>query len=78
MKPGGNFEFEGMVTETLAAGKCCVSLHGQKLTWDRATMKVNNSDFAQKYIRPERRKGWETLTNFLNAFIHAKVRLALQ
>jgi hypothetical protein len=31
---------------------------GQKLTWDRPGMSVN-SDVAQKYVRPERRSGWE-------------------
>ena len=58
VKPGGNFEFEDLVTETLLLGNVAV-LTGQKLTWDRANLKVNNSDLAQKYIRPERRKGWE-------------------
>ena len=57
-KPGGNFEFEGMVTETLLLGNVAV-LTGQKFTWDRAGMKANNSDFAQQHIRPERRAGWE-------------------
>lgn len=57
-KPGGNFEFENLVTETLLLGNVA-ALTGEKLTWDRATMKVNNSDLAQKYIHPERRKGWE-------------------
>jgi len=56
--PGGNFEFEDLVTETLLLGNVAV-LTGQKLTWDHANLKANNSDFAQKYIRPERRKGWE-------------------
>jgi predicted dehydrogenase len=57
-KPGGNFEFEGKVTETLLLGNVAV-MSGQKLSWDRANLKVNNSDLAQNYIRPERRKGWE-------------------
>jgi len=57
-KPGGNFEFEDLVTETLLLGNVAV-LTGLKLTWDHANLKANNSDFAQKYIRPERRKGWE-------------------
>lgn len=57
-KPGGNFEFEDLVTETLLLGNVAV-LTGQKLTWDHANLKANNSDFGQKYIRPERRKGWE-------------------
>jgi predicted dehydrogenase len=57
-KPGGNFEFEGMVTETLLLGNVAIRT-GQPLTWDRAGMKANQSDFAQQYIRPERRAGWE-------------------
>ena len=56
--PGGNFEFEGLVTETLLLGNIAVRA-GQKLNWDRASMKVLNSDAAQKFVAPERRKGWE-------------------
>jgi hypothetical protein len=58
VKTGGNFEFEGLVTETLLLGNVAVRT-GEKFTWDRAGMKANNSDFAQNYIRPERRSGWE-------------------
>jgi len=58
VKPGGNFEFEGMVTETLLLGNVAVRT-GEKLSWDRANMKVNNSDLAQNQIRPERHGGWE-------------------
>jgi len=57
VKPGGNFEFEGMVTETLLLGNVAACT-GQKLTWDRANLKVD-SDAGQKYVNPERRKGWE-------------------
>jgi hypothetical protein len=31
---------------------------GQRLTWDRSNLKVN-SEIAQKWVRPERRSGWE-------------------
>jgi hypothetical protein len=31
---------------------------GQKLEWNRSDLKAN-SDQANKYIRPERRSGWE-------------------
>jgi hypothetical protein len=34
-------------------------LAGQKLDWDRPSLKVTNSDLAQKFVRPERRSGWE-------------------
>jgi hypothetical protein len=57
VKPGGNFEFEGLVTETLLLGNIATRA-GQKLNWDRSSMRVN-SDAAQKYVSPERRKGWE-------------------
>jgi hypothetical protein len=58
IKPGGNFEFCGLVTETLLLGNVASRL-GQKLNWDRANLKVVNSELAQKYVRPERRGGWE-------------------
>jgi predicted dehydrogenase len=60
VKPGGNFEFEGLVTETLLLGNVAAR-SGQRLNWDRASMSVvgTNSDFKTKYISPERRKGWE-------------------
>jgi predicted dehydrogenase len=57
VKPGGNFEFEGLVTETLLLGNVAARM-GQKLTWDRPGLSVN-SDVAQKWVKPERRKGWE-------------------
>ena len=57
-KPGGNFEFEGMVTETLLLGNVATRV-GEKLTWDRATLRITNSESAQKLVSPERRKGWE-------------------
>jgi predicted dehydrogenase len=58
VKPGGNFEFSGMVTETLLLGNVA-SLVGQRLNWDRTSLKVGNSEAAQKFVRPERRSGWE-------------------
>jgi predicted dehydrogenase len=57
-KPGGNFEFSGMVTETLLLGNVAIRA-GQKLDWDRSNLKVTNSAAAQKFVRPERRSGWE-------------------
>ena len=58
VKPGGNFEFSGMVTETLQLGNIA-SRVGQKFSWDRASMKVTDLDAALKMVSPERRKGWE-------------------
>ena len=58
VKPGGNFEFEGLVTETLLLGNVATQL-GQKLSWDRSGLKATNVDTAQNYLRTERRSGWE-------------------
>ena len=57
VKPGGNFEFSGLVTETLLLGNVAICT-GQPIEWDRANLKVN-LDSAQKYVRPDRRSGWE-------------------
>jgi predicted dehydrogenase len=58
VKPGGNFEFSGLVTETLLLGNAAVQ-SGQKLKWDRSNLKFVNSDSTQKLVKPERRSGWE-------------------
>jgi len=57
-KPGGNFEFSGLVTETLLLGNVATRL-GDKFKWDRANMKIVGPDSLQKHVRPERRSGWE-------------------
>jgi predicted dehydrogenase len=57
-RPGGNFVFSGMVTETLLLGNVATRV-GEKLTWDPGKLTVTNSAVAQKYVSPERRKGWE-------------------
>ena len=40
-KPGANFEFSGLVTETLMLGNIALRA-GEKLIWDRANLKVVN------------------------------------
>ena len=46
------------LAESLLLGNLATRL-GQKLNWDRGNLKVVNSELAQKYVRPERRSGWE-------------------
>jgi hypothetical protein len=57
-KPGANFEFSGLVTETFLLGNVAVRTGG-RLLWDRANLKAVGLALADAYIRPERRKGWE-------------------
>jgi hypothetical protein len=47
-----------MVTETLLLGNVATML-GQRLAWDRTNLQVTNAPAAEKFIRPERRAGWE-------------------
>ena len=57
-KPGANFEFSGVVTETLQLANVALRA-GKTLTWDRANLKITNDTSAQKFVEPERRTGWE-------------------
>jgi predicted dehydrogenase len=57
-KPAANFEFSGMVTETLQLGNLAVRT-GQKLSWDRTNLKITDNDSADKLVRPERRPGFD-------------------
>jgi hypothetical protein len=57
-KPGANFEFSGLVTETLLLGNVASRL-GQRIKWDRPSLAVTNSALAEKMVRPDRRSGWE-------------------
>ena len=47
-----------MVTETLQLGNLALRA-AQRLEWDRPSLKVLNSEAAQKMVAPERRRGWE-------------------
>jgi len=55
--PGANFEFSGMVTETLQLGNIAVRT-GQTVVWDRPSTTITNQPSAQKLIAPDRREGW--------------------
>lgn len=55
--PGANFEFSGMVTETLQLGNLAVRT-GQTVLWDHASATITNQPAAQKLIAPDRREGW--------------------
>jgi hypothetical protein len=56
-RPGANFEFSGLVNETLLLGNAALRT-GQRLVWDRANLKAANLAAAEQYIRPQRRQGW--------------------
>jgi predicted dehydrogenase len=58
VKPGANFQFSGVVTETVQLGNVALR-SGQRLAWDGFNLKVTNSPSAERFIRPERRPGWD-------------------
>lgn len=55
--PGANFEFSGVVTESLHLANIATRT-GEKLLWDQPNLKVTNNAAAQAFITPERREGW--------------------
>ncbi|HSW46198.1 MAG TPA: Gfo/Idh/MocA family oxidoreductase [Phycisphaerae bacterium] len=58
-KTMSNFGYAGLLTETVVLG--CVALKvGKKILWDGPNMKVTNCPEANKYIRREYRKGWDS------------------
>ena len=53
-----NFSVAGPFTEWIVMG--CIALHFEgKLEWDTAKMRFTNRPEANKYVRPEFRKGWK-------------------
>lgn len=57
-QPLANFEYAGWLTEANHLGNVAYRA-ATKLEWDAASMKVKNTVAADRFIRCERRKGWE-------------------
>ena len=53
-----NFDMAGPLTEMVLVGNLSVRT-GERIEWDAEKMKVLNHHEAQKYVKRERRKGWE-------------------
>jgi predicted dehydrogenase len=55
-----NFDYAAMLTETILLGNVALRAgKDKKLEWDGPNMKVTNWKEAERYIKPEYRKGWE-------------------
>jgi hypothetical protein len=52
-----NFSVSGPFAEWIAMGGIAARVEG-KLEWDSARMRFTNSAEANRYVRPEVRKGW--------------------
>jgi predicted dehydrogenase len=53
-----NFDYAGMLAETVLLGNVAIRQHGKKLTWDGPNMKISNNAEADKLLKREYRKGW--------------------
>jgi predicted dehydrogenase len=58
--PRSNFpDFAGPLTEAVLLGTISVRLHGKKLYWDAANLRITNDEAANKLLHYEYRKGWK-------------------
>ncbi len=57
-QPRANFEFAAPVTESLCLAIIAMRTR-KKIEWDAENMKITNVTEANKYIKPDYRKGWE-------------------
>jgi predicted dehydrogenase len=57
-KPGANFEFSGVVTETLLLGNVALRTPGKRLQWDGPGLKVTNVPEANALLHYTYRPGW--------------------
>jgi predicted dehydrogenase len=53
-----NFDYAGLLTETVLLGNLAIRLTGEKLEWDGPGLKFTNSARANQYLHYEYRKGW--------------------
>ena len=53
-----NFDFAGMLTETILLGNVAIRCNGQKLAWDGPALQFTNNSTANGYLQYEYRKGW--------------------
>ncbi len=53
-----NFDYAGMLTETILLGNIAMRFHGQELAWNPTTMKFPGHADADKFVSKEYRPGW--------------------
>jgi predicted dehydrogenase len=53
-----NFDYAGLLTETILLGNVAMRVGGKKLEWDGENMKFTNDSGANQYLHFEYRNGW--------------------
>jgi len=56
-KPGSNFGYASVLTESLLLGNVALRV-GKKIEWDAQNMRAVNAPEADQYIKPQFRAGW--------------------
>jgi predicted dehydrogenase len=53
-----NFDYSGLLTETILLGNVAIRAGGTKLQWDAANMKFPNAPEAEKFLKRQYREPW--------------------
>jgi predicted dehydrogenase len=53
-----NFNFAGPLTEAVLLGSIAIRMHGEKLHWDSANIRIRNNPEAEAYLHYDYRAGW--------------------
>jgi predicted dehydrogenase len=53
-----NFDYAGMLTETVLLGNVAIRAQGKKLDWDGPNFKITNDSEANNFLKTEYRSGW--------------------
>jgi predicted dehydrogenase len=53
-----NFDYAGMLTETVLLGNVAIRAQGERLNWDGPNLKIANVPTANQFLRREYRSGW--------------------
>ncbi len=54
-----NFDYSGLLTETVVMGNLAIKYPNRKLKWDGENMKVTNFPEANDFVRMNYRASWE-------------------
>jgi predicted dehydrogenase len=54
-----NFDYSGLLSETVLMGNLAVRFPNRRLLWDGEKMEVTNDAEANAYVRPRYRQGWK-------------------
>ena len=53
-----NFDYAGMLAETVLLGNVAIRAEGKKLEWDGPACLIKNNSEANTFLKSEYRKGW--------------------